>query len=655
MSSDGIGFGVEVFDYGLCVNGDPSVYADHEFTVRVWVGQHMYAIQRSYSAFCLFDAQLRRRYPRSKLPVLPLIGKDMFRQMKLGGGSKVAGAAEDIKAAVSTIGATISVFGNGGGGGLGSSSSTLGGVDPPAGLSFDRGRDSAGRRSIRRIDNSEVIQQKKMPLTLYLQQLLAIPEILQSDTFMAFLDEEYKDGEVPDDEKINASVSSIDLLLADETPVQKRVLRQYVIPFHVEEGFIIVWKFHTKNHDIGFSVSFNDTEIITYQRVNSHVKPVNGLFEAPSKGQVSITFDNTYSRMHTKNLIYTVRVVEGPEYEVAKEMAIYRAKEKSALLQQRSLLHKALEERLGELIKSTGLTFNSEEAAAARFRVRSTSTWEGEVSQLRDEKKSLTHALEESIRALEVERNAFADSVGRYEGAVASREVAEEELAQTRTELEQIRQDALEERERHAWAIQELQASRDCALDAIDQARREMSEAKALKDQTKVVQSLMTQLEQQKEENTKLAEQISRLKAEKKVLKTSYLQAKADGERLAHERQIQASETDRLREELRTSIDRLATAQEKRQISIDRIEGGGGPAAPFVTEGKTIGGGLLAAYANDLSEKLSKIGESVFRPQTPIASNSSVSSTHQLHQQQSQSQSQSQYPPTLFVDNNFGF
>ena len=279
------------------------------------------------------------------------------------------------------------------------------------------------------------------------------------------------------------------------------------------------------------------------------------------------------------------------------------------------------------------------------------------MSQLRDEKKSLTHALEESIRALEVERNAFADSVGRYEGAVASREVAEEELAQTRTELEQIRQDALEERERHAWAIQELQASRDCALDAIDQARREMSEAKALKDQTEVVQSLMTQLEQQKEENTKLAEQISRLKAEKKILKTSYLQAKADGERLAHERQIQASETDRLREELRTSIDRLATAQEKRQISIDRIEGGGGPAAPFVTEGKTIGGGLLAAYANDLSEKLSKIGESVFRPQTPIASNSSVSSAHQLQQQQSQSQSQSQsqYPPTLFVDNNFGF
>jgi len=501
-----------------------------------------------------------------------------------------------------------------------------------------------------RVDNSEVIQQKKMPLTQYLQQLLAIPEILQSDTLMAFLDEEYKDGEAPDDETLHSNVTSIDLLLADEAPMQKRVLRQHLVPLHVEEGFIIVWKFITKSHDIGFAVSFNDVEIITYQRVNSHVKPVTGLFEAPAKGQLTITFDNTYSRMHTKQLTYFLRVVEGPEYEVAKEMAIYRAKEKTALLQQRSLLHKALEARLGELIKSTGLTYNSEETAAARFRVRSTSTWEGELSQLRDEKKSLAHALEESIRALEVERNAFADSVGRYEGAVAAKESAEEELAQTRTDLEQIRQESQEERERHAWAIQELQASRDHALEAIAQARREMSEAKVLREQGELVESLTAQLDQQKQEVAKLVDQVGRLKAEKRVLKTSYLQSKADFDRLEHDRLLQSGEVDRLREELRLAIDRLSAAQERRQVSFDRADGSAGTnSSGLGLEVRTIGGGLLSAYANDISDKLSKIGESVFRPQTPGAAAAAPGGSSSAQSQQSQ------YPPALFVDNNFGF
>jgi len=717
MSVDGgAAFGVEVFDYGLAVNGDPSVYADHEFTVRVWMGQHMYAIQRSYSSFCMFDAQLRRRYPRSKLPVLPLNGKEQFRLLRQGG--KVGGAekaAEDLKAAVGTLGASISVFGATAGGGgaangpapsssLSSSVPSLtaaaaGGAAataaatatstataPTSRLSFGsapqaadlasgssnsssssslfdqspRGsmRDSAaaGRRSIRRVDNSEVIQQKKMPLTLYLQQLLAIPEILQSDTLMTFLDEEYPDGDAPDNDRQLSPLTSIDLLLGADAvaSVSKRVLRSHTVPMHLEEGFIIAWKFQTKNHDIGFSVTFNDAEIITYQRVDSHVKPVTGLFEAPSKGLLTLSFDNAYSRMHTKNLTYWVRVVEGPEYEVAKETAIYKAKERAALQQQRALLHKSLEALLGDLINKAGagagLAYNSQEAAlAARLRMRTTSTWEGELAQLRDEKKSLTLALEESIRALEVERNAFADSVGRLEAVGASREAVEEELSQARAELEQLRQEAIDERELHAWAIQELQASRDCALEAIAQARREMSEAKALKDQTELVEALGRQIVQQRDDGAKLSEQISRLKAEKKLLKTSYLQAKADADRAAHERQVQAAEEDRLREELRVALDKLATAHDRsRQSSVDRelfvsrgaggFGNGGGDAAAT-----SLGGGLLSAYANDLSEKLSKIGESVFRPQTPGAPPTA----------NAQPQQQQQYPPTLL--DSFGF
>lgn len=640
-------FGVEVFDYNLCVNGDAENYSDHEFTVRIWMGQHMYGIQRSYSSFCLFDAQLRRRYPRSKLPTLPLLGKEQFKQLKTG--TKMNGTVpppeEFIKSAVGNIGASISVFGNGvplsSGASAASSfsSSFAGGVnDSFGGASTDRGRDS-GRRSIRRIDTTEVIQQKKMPLTLYLQHLLMIPEILQSDSLLAFLDEENPDGEPLDEESLHSGLSSIDILLSDETPIHKRVLRQHTLTFNVEEGFIIVWKFSTKNHDIGFSVSFSGTEVLTYQRINSHIKPVAGLFDVPSKGQVIITFDNTYSRMHTKNLTYVVRVAEAPEYEVAKETAIYKAKERHTLLEQRSLLQKSLAAISKSLIASSGLGFalkGAEQRVEARFRTMS--TWEGELAQLRDEKKSLTHALEESIRALEVERNAFAESVGRLEESAAIKEATEEELNRARAELEQLRHEAQEERERHVWAIEELQASRDCALEAIDQARREMAEAKSIKDQTELAESLKTQLMVEKEENAKFADQISRLKAEKRLLKTTYLQSKSDVDRLTHERQMQAAETDRLREELRLALD--SRASRSQTTSVERGAADSSQlAAALLLESKSAGGGLLSAYANDLSDKLSKIGESVFRPQTPV-----VNATNPVNS-----------APTLFVDNTFGF
>ena len=629
-------FGLEVFDYSLSVNGDPALYESHEFTVRVWMGQHMYAIQRSYSAFCLFDAHLRRRYPRSKLPTLPLLGKDQFKQLlKSGGaGGKLALTPEDIKAAVfgiapdgnlssstaiasssssssssaaSTVSSSSFPFA-----GMGSAVTSSSSISAP---SFGRDSGAVRRSSIRRIDNTEVIQQKKMPLTLYLQHLLTIPEILQSDMLLAFLDEESPDGELQDEDKLNATVSSIDLLVKDETPIQKRVLRQHVVSLFVEEGFVIVWKFSTKSHDIGFSVGFNETEVVTYQRVNSHIRPVTGLFEVPAKGQVKIIFDNTYSRMHTKNLCYCVRVVDAPECEAAKETAVYKAKEKATLLQQRSLLQKSLNELSHSLIASTGLNFSVKtNTPDSQARFRTMSTWEGELAQLRDEKKSLSRALEESIRALEIERNAFAESVGRIEEAATMKDAVDEELLQVRGEMDQIRQEAQEEREQHAWAIQELQASRDRALEAIDQARREMSEAKALKDQTEVIKTLESQLGAEKEETSKLAEQVSRLKAEKKVLKSSYLQSKAELERMVHERELQATETEKLREELRNALDAVAS-RERRQSSIERGEMDH-TLASLALESKSGGAGLLSAYTQDLSERLSKIGESVFKPQT---------------------------------------
>ena len=52
-------FEVEIVQY-TCV-GDPMVYADHIYKVRVCVGPRIYAVTRSYVGFCELDAQLRRK------------------------------------------------------------------------------------------------------------------------------------------------------------------------------------------------------------------------------------------------------------------------------------------------------------------------------------------------------------------------------------------------------------------------------------------------------------------------------------------------------------------------------------------------------------------------------------------------------------------
>ena len=63
----------EVVDYTL-INEDPSYYNNHIFTIKVWIQKHMYAVERSYAAFCDLDVRLRKQYARSNIPLLKLAG-----------------------------------------------------------------------------------------------------------------------------------------------------------------------------------------------------------------------------------------------------------------------------------------------------------------------------------------------------------------------------------------------------------------------------------------------------------------------------------------------------------------------------------------------------------------------------------------------------
>ncbi|RYH07056.1 hypothetical protein EON65_42175, partial [archaeon] len=42
---------------------------------------------------------------------------------------------------------------------------------------------------------------------------------------------------------------------------------------------VVLWSFTTEHHNIGFSVLYNDIEVVAYQRYNAHEKSVRGYME----------------------------------------------------------------------------------------------------------------------------------------------------------------------------------------------------------------------------------------------------------------------------------------------------------------------------------------------------------------------------------------
>lgn len=71
--------GLEIIDYSLKENSSSEYYDNHVFTIRIYVGQFMYAIERSYSSFCEFHNRITRIYPKIKLIDFPLSDVKLFK------------------------------------------------------------------------------------------------------------------------------------------------------------------------------------------------------------------------------------------------------------------------------------------------------------------------------------------------------------------------------------------------------------------------------------------------------------------------------------------------------------------------------------------------------------------------------------------------
>ena len=274
--------------------------------------------------------------------------------------------------------------------------------------------------------------------------------------------------------------------------------------------------------------------------------------------------DNTYSRLVSKFITYSVQVVKKADFAQAIELARDAQKQRGDSARQREYLRSVLGSLAKAVLGTAGVdgisghsglapTSSSEDFAAVGSRSGSGSAGDGssgginapssaaipttnssgerdeELARLRDEKKSLQIALMTSESALTEERAMWAKSSDRLDTVLTSKESLEDEIQQLTDELE-VARTQLEARVRQEEA--HVQQNKDFhelqqQFNALQQAREESrTELETLKAGT-----LGT-----------LESSLAKQKSEKKQLKAYALQLKADMERVTLERDTAAHE-----------------------------------------------------------------------------------------------------------------
>jgi len=81
------------------------------------------------------------------------------------------------------------------------------------------------------------------------------------------------------------------------------------------DNVVVKYGFSCVGGDIGFGVSFSgrdgsETDLQPVDRVAAHQSTISGTISAPSKGIVTLRFDNTYSWFVSKEIQYSIEVCQ---------------------------------------------------------------------------------------------------------------------------------------------------------------------------------------------------------------------------------------------------------------------------------------------------------------------------------------------------------
>jgi hypothetical protein len=524
--------GFEVSDY-VC-HGDATYYDNHCFTIRMWVNQDMSSVQRSYSSFCMLDAKLRKKYSRSQLPSLPLSGNHLF--------SKVSRKKSTNSGTNNRLSLRSSIIGT---------------------IDGESGKKSSA--DVKRVDTSEIIGQKKSELTQYLKSLMMIPVIAISNDIADFFDDESPDGL----EFERKNVSEIDIILEGDEPVSHKVKSHFNIPINVDAGSVVVWQFSTKHKDIGFSVDFGGLQVSPYQRYNSHEHSVGGIFEATTSDKIILQWDNSYSKLTSKTLLYTVKVISRADLEGAKQELSDTIKMRHAYDMRRAALRKAFEKMCEiSLISGDGTDATSASGDVMTASVHSlaiiSTIGSGSSSNLSKGPTSslLLSEYQQEIHRLQDENRYLQMQLSSTQFALSERSEEADTLREEFERSQQLKETHIDEYNKMVVVLDETYRNVE-----YERSQKNMVEAKyenvirELKlDHNDAMNKLQSEIAAVTDERNSIESKHNQLKAEKKQLKALALKFKGDLE--TQEKMVASLVSDKL--ELQMRIDNLI--QEKIEL-----------------------------------------------------------------------------------------
>lgn len=393
---------------------------------------------------------------------------------------------------------------------------------------------------------------------------------------------------------------------------------------------VVLWSFTTEHHNIGFSVLYNDVEVVAYQRYNAHEKAVRGYMEIRgdesgatkgSGGEAKLVWDNSFSKWRSKTLHYQVKVVSASKYELAQQKSATLKTKKISMFRQRNVLKKALARLSTELLQlqhpmrativggrvsftegvsgmggmvgvAGGSGVGSEiDGGVLKYLpadMEDISVLKRQIETLHSEKAYLHHTLNETERYLVQERTACAEGMKETERLQQEREALQQELWEVRNEFEAVKQE-------YADYVQTKESGmvggRVYPPDALLTLPEEELNNKSIAvsnflNLISFARNLMQQNEEFKAVTMSQEAASGKLKAEKKQLKSFAIQTKervetleCEVKALEHDKLLLAGETEQLKNRVVVLEKTIAALREEAAIRE------GGPLAGYTNMG----------------------------------------------------------------------
>jgi len=487
---------LQVVEY--CCTGDDTYYDSHSFSLRVWSEQEQlhYSIQRDYLAFCELHYRLTKKFVRTQFPDLILDG---YKEYVKAVGGKPGLSGKLIKTFQRRGSSTESSKPE-------ARDRETNDLDTST---VEDGRDAMVPPPKVKVVSSaaEMIPQRKNVLTEYLNSLLELPDVLASEEIKLFLDEEAIQGRY----LVRRDVVDIDQALVGEEFTTSTVARDHSVDVTGgKPGDTVVWSFATKKKDIGFYIMAGDKVLMSYRRYDCHEGSVSGCLELVEAGTVSLVWDNSYSKLRSKQLTYVTKVVKKEEFHVYQRIAFEKGRDRHRYEQQRVTLGRALSASLASALTKAGV-------GPFRVDIKGTSStissMEQELVQLRE------NLLATQARATELD-------VTQKEAVVARQtmEVQLKEETRLREEAEARENLAITDLEDTKKRLEDVRRERDTMREQI------MTHEQLVMEKDASLTTLGDQLQEAEGIIEDLSEQLTKQRNEKKQLKAFALKLKADDE-----------------------------------------------------------------------------------------------------------------------------